>query len=243
MCGAAALKTAVLVSIFCVLVFASSCATVGRDPKVQADAHYKLGVAYLNEDKVQPAFVEFHKALDLDPDNRDVLNAIGIVFLLHYDNIPKAIGYFEKAVKEDPEFSEGYNSLGYANEKLGRFDKAIEYFKKALSNPLYPTPEKAYVNMGDSYYRLGRYDDALAAFKEAIKRAPGLGLPFMRLALCYNAMRRYGDSATAMTEAITLDPQYKGSREKAAEDLKLKKLRASGYDEQDIRDYLEILKY
>ncbi len=241
--GAAALKTTAFISIFFVLILASSCATVGKGPKVQADAHYKLGVAFLNEEKVQNAFVEFHKALELDPDNRDVLNAIGIIYLLHYDDMPNAIAYFEKAVKEDPEFSDGYNNLGYANEKSGKFEKAIEYFKKALSNPLYPTPEKAYLNMGNTYYRMGRYDDAANAFKEAIKRAPGAGLLFMRLALCYNAMGKYGDAANAMTEAVNLDSRYKGSREKAAEDLRLRKLKASGYEEQDIGDYLEILKY
>jgi hypothetical protein len=63
------------------------------------------------------------------------------------------------------------------------------------------------------------------------------------MALCYNAMGRYGDASSAMTYAITLDPAYKGNREKALEDFALWKLNASGYEEKDIQDYIEIIKY
>jgi len=220
-----------------------SCASTGMESRRQADAHYKLGVAYLGQDRIQQAYVEFQRAHDLDPHNKEVLNAIGIVYLLHFDEPAKAIKYFEKAAEEDPDYSEAYNNLGYSYQTLGKFETAIAYYKKALSNPLYPTAEKAFANMGDSYYRLGKYELAVRAFKEALKRAPGLVPAYMGLALCYNAMGRYGEASTAMTQAIKLNPAYKGNADKAAEDLREKKLSATGYEEQDIRDYLEILKY
>ncbi|MEJ2696558.1 MAG: tetratricopeptide repeat protein [Candidatus Sulfobium sp.] len=220
-----------------------SCASTGTESRKQADAHYKIGVAYLHQNEIQRAFVEFHKAYELNPHDKEVLNAIGIVYLLHLDEPTKAIEFFEKAAEEDPDYSEAYNNLGYSYQKLGKFEKAIAYYKKALSNPLYPTAEKAYANMGDSYYRLGRYDTAVRAFKEALKRSPDLVPAYKGLALCYNAMGRYGEASTAITQAIRLDPKYKGNRDEAIRDLKAKRLGASGYDEQDIRDYLEILKY
>jgi type IV pilus assembly protein PilF len=236
-------KKTVFLSIFCGLFFVASCSTMGTGDRVKADAHYKIGVARLNEHSIQAAYVEFQKAYELDPNNRDVLNAIGYIYLFYFDEVPKSIDYFEKAVKVDPHFSDGYNNLGVANEKLGRFEKAISYYRKALSNPLYPTPQKAYVNMGTSYYRIGKYKEATAAFKDAIERDPNMELAYLKLALCYNATSEYGDAAAAMTEAITLDPAYKGSRQAAAEDFGRKRLKASGYEEQDLRDYLEILKY
>jgi tetratricopeptide (TPR) repeat protein len=97
--------------------------------------------------------------------------------------------------------------------------------------------------MGNAYYRLSRYEAALSSFKEAAKRAPNLGLTYLRIALCYNAMGKYGDAATAMNHAISLDPVYRGDREKAMEDFTGRKLKSIGYEEQDIRDYIEILKY
>jgi tetratricopeptide (TPR) repeat protein len=221
-----------------------SCSTVAREKKAEnAEGHYKMGVAYLTENKVQKAFVEFQKALEITPDNRDVLDALGIIYLLDYDEPRKAVSCFEKAVKIDPEFSEGYNNLGYAHSRLGEYETAITYYRKALSNLVYATAEKAYINMGDAYYRLHKYDAALQAYKEAIKRAPKLGLAYLRLSLCYNALGKYGDASSAMAQAIKLDPVYNGDRDKAMEDFSLKKLKASGADEQDFADYIEILRY
>jgi tetratricopeptide (TPR) repeat protein len=235
------LKRATFFPVLMLLFLAVSCATADRSNK--ADAYYKLGIAYLNENKVQQAFVEFHKAYELSPHNKEILNAIGIVYLLHLDETKKAIEWFDKAVKEDPSYSEAYNNLGYSYQMLGEFEKAIPFYRKALSNPLYPTAEKAYVNMGNAYYRLGKYDAALGSYKEAIKRTPNLSLGYWRMALCLNAMGRYGEAATAITQAVKLDPLYLGNREKAAEDLSVKRLRAKRYEEKDIADYLEILKY
>ncbi len=226
------------------LALICSCATTRSGEKTQeAIAHYKIGVSYLNENKVQQAFVEMHKALELDPHNKEVLTAIGIIYLLHFEEPQKSVEYFEKAAKEDRDYSEAYNNLGYAYEKMGRYDEAIAFYHKALSNPLYPTAEKAYINLGNAYYRLRKYDSAIASFREAIKRAPDLGIPYLRLALCFNSLGKYGDAAAAMNQAIKLEPAYKGSRERAVDDFTVRKLRAGGFEEQDLRDYLEILKY
>jgi Tfp pilus assembly protein PilF len=240
------LKRFVSMALFCALSLIVSCATTENreeNREVKATAFYKIGVAYLNENKIQQAYVEFHKAYELDPRNKEILNAIGYIYLIHLDKAEEAIEYFKKAVDVDPNYSDAFNNLGYAHEKSGNYETAISYYKKAISNPLYPTADKTYINLGSSYYRLRKYDDALVAFKEAIKRDPNFFLPYMKIALCYNALGKYGDASTAITQGITLDPGYKGDKEKAIEDLTLKKIKAIGYDEQDIRDYIEILKY
>ena len=227
------------------LLFVIACATAqpAGDNIQSASAHYKIGVSYLNEGKAQLAFVEFQKAYELNPNDKEVLQAIGYIYLVHFDDTTKAIAFFEKAAKVDPNYSEAYNNLGVAYEKLGQFDKAISFYKKAVSNLLYSTPEKAYISMGNSYYRLGKYEDALYSFKEAAKRAPELNLPYMRMALCYNAMGRYGEASTALTHAIKVDPVYKGDKEKALEGFATLRLKATGYEEKDLSDYIEIIKY
>ena len=154
-----------------------------------------------------------------------------------------AARYYEEAIDIDPDYSEAYNNLGYAHAIIGKFETAIPFYKKAVSNLFYASPEKAFVNMGKAYYRLGRYDEAAVAYKEAIKRAPSFDLPYMGLALCYNATGKYGDSSAALSHAIVLNPQYKGNAKIAAEDLLIRKLGASTYDQKDFADYLEILKY
>lgn len=229
--------------ILIMAVFVGSCATASIEDTQKATAHFKLGVSYLNENNVQPAFIEFRKAYDLNPEDKEVLNAIGIIYLLKFEDFPKAIDFFQKAISVEPNFSEAHNNLGVAYEKSRKFNEAIESYKKALSNLLYRTPEMAYNNLGRIYYRLGKYDEAINAYKEALKRMTDFYPSYYGLALCYNAKGRYGDASLAITKAIEMDPFYKGSKSKAVNDLSQKKLNARGEEEKDIADYLEILKY
>lgn len=224
------------------LIFVCSCATSTENTQ-KAIAHYKLGVSYLNENNIQPAFIEFQKAYELNPDDKEVLNAIGYIYLLKFEDFPKAVDFFQKAVKVDRDFSDAYNNLGLAYEKAGRFNDAIDSYKKALSNLIYRTPEKAYYNLGMIYYRLGKYDEAIDVHKEAIKRAADFYPSYYGLALCYNAKGKYGDASAVITKAIEIDPLYKGDKNKAISDFKQKKLKKKGDEEKDIGDYLEILKY
>jgi len=235
--------TVSIVSLF-FLMFMVSCATFDTEGAMQnAAGRHKIGVGFYSEGKIQQAFVEFQHAYELNPQNKEVLYAIGIIYLLDFDETLKAIDFFQRAVKIDPAYSEAYNNLGYAHAKIGKFDAAIPFYKKAVSNLLYATPEKAFVNMGNAYYRLGRYDEAAVAYKDAIKRAPDFDLPYLGLALCYNATGKYGDASAALSHAIVLNPQYKGSTKRAAEDFLIRKLGTSNYDQKDFADYLEILKY
>ncbi len=230
--------------ILIIAVFVGSCATTSIENTQKATAHYKLGVSYYGENNIQKAFVEFQKAFELNPKDKDVLNMTGIIYLLHYDDFPKAIDFFQKAVNVDPVFSEAHNNLGFAYEKSRKFNEAIDSYKKALSNLLYMTPEKAYNSLGRVYYRLGRYDEAIDAYKDAIRRMPELYFSYYGLALCYNAKGMYGDASLAITKAIELDPLYKGDKNVAINNLSQRKLNARDEDEKkDIADWLEILKY
>jgi type IV pilus biogenesis/stability protein PilW len=224
-----------------ILIFLSSCATTGENVR-KASAHYKIGLSYFYENKIQSAFVEFQKALELNPEDKDALNGLGLVYI-KFGNFQKARESFIEAVNIDPDFSDAHNNLGVTYINMGKWSEAVDSFKKALKNPFYKTPENAYYNIGNAYYRLGLFDDAINAYNEAIKRMQNFHLPYYGLALCYNAKGRYGDAASAMTRAIELDPVYKGNKDKTAEDLKEKKLKAKGDEEKDIIDYIEILKY
>jgi tetratricopeptide (TPR) repeat protein len=221
-----------------------SCATTATEDEIQnASAHYQIGMSYLNDNNIQPAFVEFQKSLELNPHDKDTHNIVGIIYLTKLEDYPKAIKHFQEALKIDKTFSEAANNLGSAYASMGKFNEAIEAYKTALSNPQYKNVSMALVNMGMVYYRLAKYDEAINAHKDALKRFSDVYQPYYGLALCYNAKGQYNDASAAMMRAIELDPFYKGNKEKAIEDLKEKKLNAKGDLEKDISNYLDILKY
>ncbi len=49
------------------------------------------------------------------------------------ENYEKAVDYFEKAVKEDPEFAFAWDNLGINYRRLNNFDKSIECYQKSLT--------------------------------------------------------------------------------------------------------------
>ena len=231
-------------SFFLLLVILTACATTPSAENAQkATAHYKIGLSYYNESKFQKAFIEFQTALEFNPRDKEVLNAIGVVQLLQFEDFGKAIEYFKKALKVDKDFSEAYNNLGVAYEKIGKIDDAVASYEKAVSNPMYPHPEKAFNNLGRVYYRAGKFDQAIEAYTGALRRLNSFYPSFYGLALCYNAKGFYGDASTALTRAIELDPLFRGNKEKALEDFENKRLVAQGEDAQDLLDYIEILRY
>ncbi|MEW6117616.1 MAG: tetratricopeptide repeat protein [Nitrospirota bacterium] len=230
--------TLLLLSFF----LASGCATVTVEEHQEAEYHYKMGISHLNEGNIQMAFVQLQKSLQLDPDNKETLHSLGLVYLQleEYDN---ARELFLKAIAADRHFSDAHNSLGFTYMKLGKWQEAVASFKQALANPLYQTPEKAFYNLGIAYYRQEQFDAALDAFKSALKRTPSFTPPFYGLALVYNKLGRYGDAAAAMDRAIDADPVYKGDKKRFQSDVRERLVAAKGFDEKDLRDYLEISKY
>lgn len=237
------LVTTTNILIFLLFSLSSCVSTEKADNIKKSRSHYELGVSYANDNKVQMAYVEFQKAYELNPNDKEVLNALGLVYIV-FEDFQKAKESFTKAITIDPNFSEVHLNLGVVYSREGKWPAAVDEFKAALKNPIYRAPEKAYGNLGGAYYRLGRFDEAIDAYKEAIKRSQDFYPSFYYgLALCYNAKGQYGEAATAMTRAIDLDPLYRGDRKRAIEDLKNKSLTARGEEKKDIRDFLEILKY
>lgn len=235
-----------MTAVFSVLILflSFSCASTPKEDTLQkAKAHYQLGVSYLNDNNIQPAFVEFQKALELNPDDKETLNAIGVIYLLKLEDYTKAVEFLQKALKVDRNYSEAWNNLGVAYERMGKYSEALESYKSALQNTFYRNPEKALNNMGRVYYRTRRYDDAIDAYKEAAKRASDFALPYYGLALCYNAAGKYGNAATALKKALEVDPAYRGDKERAIRDLKERKVLLRAEEEKDMDDLLEIMNY
>ncbi len=85
------------------------------------------------------------------------------------ENTEKAVQYFEKAVKEDPEFAFAWDNLGVNYRRLNNYDKAIEAYNESLKidpNGLMPLQniavayiyKKEYQNAINAYERLAKID-------------------------------------------------------------------------------------
>lgn len=220
-----------------ILTLLGACAS--QDQK-QAVMHYKLGLSHLENQKLQAAFIEFNKALEYDKGNKDIYSALGYIYF-KFDELEKAEEMFWKAISIDSEYSDAYNNICNINYKRREFQKALLNCGKALQNPLYETPQKAYYNLGNTLYRLKRYPEAIKSYKDAIKRDGGFFPAYYGLALASNANGEYGPASDALEKAVKLDPQFGGDMRKAEE--KIKKRAASPVDEEDMLSLLDIFRY
>jgi Tfp pilus assembly protein PilF len=223
------------------IAFASGMSCAGAEKrKNEAEAHFKLGVSHLMSGNSQAAFLKFQEALKLDPDNKEIYNGLGNVYiqLKEFGNAEKE---FLKAVEHDRNFSEAYNNLCYVYYNTAQYESAVRNCRKALENPLYPTPEKAFYNIGRSQYRLGNFDGAIESFTNAVKRFPNFYQAYYGLALAYNAGKMYGNASIAMGDAIGFDSRFFGDRAKAEREFRRQK--TQGGDIKDLEDYIDILHY
>lgn len=228
------------------VVLLSGCVSTNTKPSddlaKEAEYYYKMGISSLNEGNVKMAYVQLHKAYDLDPNNKDILNSLGVVFMQLAED-DKALSFFKRVIELDKRYSEAYNNIGVIYLRRGNYSDAIDAFNRALSNPLYQFPERAYYNLGVAYYKTKRYDDAIRSFQSSVMLTPDFVMSYYGLALALNKKGDYGSASLALHKAIALDQKYKGNVEAYRKDLKNRALHSRGEDLIDINDYLEILNY
>ena len=117
--------------------------------------YFKRAFAYGKTEQYDKSIENYNKALDRqDNDYYKATIYINLGVLYRYlGQKEKAIEYYQKAIKLDPEYARAYSNLGVVYDDLGQKEKAIEYYQKAIK--LDPEDAFAYNNLGVVYRGLG----------------------------------------------------------------------------------------
>jgi len=126
---------------------------------------YQRGIAYERLKEWPKAEPNFRKALELQPDQPQVLNYLGYSWVDMNTNLKEGLAMIQKAVDLRP--SDGYivDSLGWAYFRLGRFDDAVREMERAVS--LKPEDPVLNDHLGDAYWRVGRKLEATFQWNQA----------------------------------------------------------------------------
>jgi tetratricopeptide (TPR) repeat protein len=116
--------------------------------------YYVRGIAYERANEWKLAEADFLKALDLNPDQPQVLNYLGYSWIDQDMNLTQALEMIEKAVEAQPQDGYIVDSLGWAFYKLGRMEEAVETLERAVM--LNPTDPEINDHLGDAYWQVGR---------------------------------------------------------------------------------------
>jgi Flp pilus assembly protein TadD len=116
------------------------------------------------------AEADFKKALDLDPNQPQVLNYLGYSYVDRGENLDEALKMIQHAVLEAPDQGYIVDSLGWALYRLGRFQEAVVPMERA--SMLLPVDPVVTDHLGDVYWAVGRKMEARFQWRRALSFHP-----------------------------------------------------------------------
>jgi tetratricopeptide (TPR) repeat protein len=115
---------------------------------------YQRGIAYERLKQWDKAEPDFKKALELFPDQPQVLNYLGYSWIDRNINLNEGLDLIKRAVASRPQDGYIVDSLGWAYYRLGRYDEAVVELEKAVK--LRAEDWTINDHLGDAYWKVGR---------------------------------------------------------------------------------------
>ena len=129
-------------------------AQIENPTRAEWNVFYQRGIAYERLKEWPKAEPNFRKALELFPEQPQVLNYLGYSWVDMNMNLEEGLDMIRRAVDLRP--SDGYivDSLGWAYYRLGRYEDAVRELERAVG--LMPNDPILNDHLGDAYWRVGR---------------------------------------------------------------------------------------
>ncbi|HEX9788032.1 MAG TPA: tetratricopeptide repeat protein, partial [Candidatus Binatia bacterium] len=115
---------------------------------------YFRGISYERSKQWPLAEKDFQKALELVPEQAQVLNYLGYSWVDLGLNLEAGLEMIKKAVELRPKDGYIVDSLGWAYYRLGRYDDAVKELERAIE--LRPEDPTINDHLGDAYWKVGR---------------------------------------------------------------------------------------
>jgi len=141
----------------------------GEEPG-QWVVYFARGICHERLKQWDTAEADFRKALELEPDQPQVLNYLGYSYLEMNTNLDEALGMIETAVAKRPD--DGYitDSLGWGLYMVGRYDEAVVQMERAVE--LMAVDPIVNDHLGDVYWAVGREREARFQWRRAMSFDP-----------------------------------------------------------------------
>jgi serine/threonine protein kinase/tetratricopeptide (TPR) repeat protein len=129
------------------------------------------------------------------------------------NKVQAAIGYYQDALKKDPQFALAYAGLADANLQMYRLKKESSWADTALASAqqarrLNENLAEVHFSLGSVYNATGRTAAAAAELKHALELAPNSDEGYRRLGDNHLASNRNEEAIRAYQKAIAINPYY-----------------------------------
>lgn len=130
---------------------------------------YARAMASEKLNDLEAAERDFRTILSIEPDNANVLNALGYTLADRTDRYHEALELISRANELKPNDPAITDSLGWAFFRLGNYEESIKLLEKALAE--FPDHEVA-AHLGEVLWITGQHDRARQVWREALERKP-----------------------------------------------------------------------
>ncbi|MBR9973082.1 tetratricopeptide repeat protein [Magnetospirillum sulfuroxidans] len=131
---------------------------------------YSRGICLERTKQWTGAEADFKKALELKPDQPDVLNYLGYTWVDAGINLEEGRAMLEKAVSLRPRDGAVIDSLGWALYRLGDYHNAVKFLERAVE--LKAEDPTLNDHLGDAYWQVGRVSEAMFQWQRAMGLDP-----------------------------------------------------------------------
>ena len=130
-----------------------------------------------------------------------------------YESAQRAVGnkdystaaqVLESLLSQDPDYTNGWNYLGWSYNQVGQYDKAVSALQKAIAANPYDV--FAYNNLGMALSGQKKYEEAIAEFQKQIEITTKDRFAYANLGRAYLALHQPDKAVPALEMAITITP-------------------------------------
>jgi Flp pilus assembly protein TadD len=170
---------------------------------------YVLGTQLVGMGQIDEGLIQLREFIERDPNNSAVPPAHDLIgrVLLNRGELEPAAQEFSSVLARGPTNGRAMVFLGEVRAQQGRFDEAIELFKKARqTNPDIARDPLVLSRLGVTLASAGRVGEAIAAFEDAVALSPGDPALHKLLGRTLGMGHRFSDAASSFRVAVQLAP-------------------------------------
>ncbi len=196
--------------VLCIFIWIGGCATTPSDMttaefnEARYTLHYNQGLSRLTSNEASRAMEAFLTAEKYRKTAELYFSMGQACYMLRRNEL--ALGYFDKSLLLDRNFSSSHVGKGIVLRDMGRYDDALAQFNASLDNILFHEPEKAYYNIALTYLVMDDRDKAVTYLKGAISLRPEFLPPYYQLALVYGDLKNYEAAVGILKTLLTYAP-------------------------------------
>jgi len=142
----------------CGVTYGKALEAIGTPTRNNWPVLYSRGICFERAKQWPQAEADLRKALELFPDQPQVLNYLGYSWIDQGVNLDEGMAMIRRAVEQRPDDGYIVDSLGWAYYRLGNYEEAVKHLERAVE--LRPEDPTINDHLGDVYWRVGRQLEA-----------------------------------------------------------------------------------